>query len=106
MAAYGAYGFALETTNGHALPDLIPAGSDADSVAVSWAHGSSLVDAAEVRDDNYYRLAWRGGGLLEIDRAPAAVRMTLPEPVSAAAVVHPLLTMPLAFLAHWRGDVT
>jgi hypothetical protein len=106
MAVPGAYGFALQTRDGQPLPDLGSVPDDAVTVSVSWTLASSLSDVADVVENRRYRFGRRGGGILEVDRAPAAIRMGLPNATSAAAVVHPLLTTPLAFLAHWRGDLT
>jgi hypothetical protein len=102
----GAYGFRLVPTDPDLLlPDLVTQTESAPAVGLSWLHGSGRVDRETV-EDGAVLLIHRGGGCLHVTRDPPAIVAALPLPCSPAAIVHPLATMPLSFLAHWRGRAT
>jgi serine kinase of HPr protein (carbohydrate metabolism regulator) len=52
------------------------------------------------------RISHRRAGSITVRREPPEAVFVVPQPVSAAAIVHPAGTLPLSVLAHWRGDVT
>lgn len=102
----GAYGFRLVLTSAQAgLPDLGPVEESASEVALEHYHAALRVDVEE-RDETRIATGRRAGSLLEVRRDPAAIRIDMPEEVSAEALVHPLLTVPISILARWRGDLT
>lgn len=104
--AVGAYGFRLVPGRlNQPLPDLVRAPAEWQPVAVSWAHASALHDVEEVRSDRV-RLGARGKGVLTVDRVTSEMALSLPDLPTAESVVHPLSTLPLAFLAHWSGRAT
>lgn len=87
------------------LPALSGVDADAPAVRLDWAHGLALHDAREVGQD-IVRLSHRRGGSVTVRRDPPEAMFVLPQRLPAAAMVHPVGTLPLAILAHWRGDVT
>jgi hypothetical protein len=101
----GAYGFGLVARTPVELPDLVEQAADATSVAVDWSHGAALFDAFERGDDRFV-MAHRGAGLLDVVREPATIVCCLAQPITPAVFVHPIMTLPLSFLARWRGDAT
>jgi hypothetical protein len=101
----GAYGFRLLTAAGEPpLPHLLDVPADAPAVTLSWVHAPAAENELEV-DEQHVRMAHAGGGLLEVRRAEGTVRLELPQPATADAIVHPLMTAPLAIHARWRGNV-
>jgi hypothetical protein len=68
-------------------------------------YASLRVDVEE-RGDDRIATGRRESSLLEVKRDPAAIRIDMPDAVSAEALVHPLLTVPISILARWRGDLT
>jgi hypothetical protein len=102
----GAYGFRMVPAEpGLTLPHLARVDGDAVPVRMSWHHATALHDGREVGPDRV-RLSYRRGGSLVVRREPAEVEFHLPQAPTPAAMVHPLGTMPLSVLAHWRGDIT
>ena len=102
----GAYGFRLAATEpGVDLPHLSPVGADAEVVQISSRHAVALHDARDVGPDRVV-LSYRQGGAIVVRREPAEVELYLPQPLPPAALVHPIGTVPLSVLAHWRGSVT
>ncbi len=101
----GAYGFRLVPPGSLELPNLSEQRSDATGVAVDWACSSAIADTEEFDGDRYLK-AHRGGGLLDVRRAPAMIFYAVPHLTTPAAFVHPILARPMAFLARWRGNIT
>lgn len=101
----GAYGFRLVPADGGELPDLVEVSPGAEAVVLEWRHASALHDSEVVRDDGL-EMSLRQWGRMELTRMPPRVVCSLPEPATPAAVVHPLSTVPLAYLSHWRNRVT
>jgi hypothetical protein len=102
----GAYGFRMVVPEGQEpLPDLAGVAEDAPSVCLSWSQGVADEQAYEV-GPRRFRMSTPGGGSLEVDGEAGTISAVLPEPVSAAAMVHPLATMPMSFLARWHGAAT
>lgn len=101
----GAYGFGLVPTTALQLPDLPEQRSDATVVSVEWSCGAAVIDAYAVSEDRYL-MANRRAGLLMVTREPATVVCALAQAITPEAFVHPILTLPLSFLAHWRGNAT
>jgi hypothetical protein len=87
------------------LPDLTAVDRDAPLVRFRWKSASALEDAREVGPDTV-RVSNRRGGSVTVRREPPEAVFVLPQPVPPAAIVHPLGTLPLSVLAHWRGDIT
>jgi hypothetical protein len=87
------------------LPSLTHVARDAEVVRVSWRQATALQDAREIGPDRV-RLSYRQGGSLLVRREPAEVEFAVPQPMTPEMIVHPMATMPLSVLAHWRGDTT
>lgn len=77
----------------------------AEEVAVTWRRASSVTTAGELGKDRIV-LADRHGSALRMRREPADVVLDIPDAISARALVHPILAVPLSLLARWRGYVT
>ena len=103
----GAYGFRLAPARGAAdLPDLVAQPDEAPVVEIEWWEGQAQDDAFEVAAGRYV-MSNRGAVSLNVTQGePSSIRLGLPMPITPAAIVHPLLTFPLALLAHWRGCAT
>jgi hypothetical protein len=102
----GAYGFRLVPRAWEgSLPGLLPAEPAAPQVELEWRHASPLAEREQIDPDRIV-LSRPRLSLLDVRREPAAITLELPEPVTADAIVHPLLTPPIAILARWRGDLT
>jgi hypothetical protein len=102
----GAYGFRLVPSDPELrLPDLVQQAESAPPVRLDWRRGSGCVDRETV-DDGAFLMVHRRGGYLSVMRDPPTIVAALPLPSSAAAIVHPLATMPLSFIAHWHGCAT
>jgi hypothetical protein len=102
----GAYGFRLVPKDPEiALPHLAAVDSEAPEVRLEWVHGMSLKDTRDVGPDSVC-IAYRHGGSVTVRRDPPEAVFVLPQRPPVAAMVHPLGTMPLSVLGHWRGDVT
>jgi hypothetical protein len=78
---------------------------DAEEVVIELRRASSLRRAGELGQDRIL-LAERRGEALHVRRSPAEVVLDIPDEVSTAALVHPILAVPLSLLARWRGYVT
>jgi hypothetical protein len=87
------------------LPDLTVVDADAPVVRFRWRQGVAAEDAWDVGPDTV-RISHRRGGSLVVRREPPEAEFVLTQPLPIGAMVHPLGTMPLSVLAHWRGDVT
>lgn len=57
----------------------------------------------ELGADRARLTAAAAGGWIELDRLAQRTRFSMPEPVTAAALVHPYLTSTAAIAAHWLG---
>ena len=102
----GAYGFRLVPKDPEiTLPHLTDVDSDAAAVRLNWLHGTALHDVRDVGPD-VVRVAYRRGGSVTVRRDPPEADFVFPQRPPVAAMVHPVGTMPLSVLAHWRGDVT
>jgi hypothetical protein len=85
--------------------DLIELDPSLPEVVVSWRHASTVRDIEEV-DARRFKLGVRGAATFHVDRDPPTILFDLPEPPAPGALIHPLLTVGIAVLARWRGDVT
>lgn len=102
----GAYGFRLVLEGTPALfPDLVPVSDDAEAVEVTCRLGSATETLREVEDGRVTMMTRYGSSVL-VMRDPPAAHLLAPVALSAEALVHPMLTVPLSILARWRGDVT
>jgi hypothetical protein len=102
----GAYGFRLVAPGlENGLPGLIPVPDDAPTVSLDWRRASARVGEETVEADRVV-LARRRLNRMEVRRDPAEIILHLPEALDGEAIVHPLLTPPMAILARWRGDLT
>jgi hypothetical protein len=103
---HGAYGFRIVPIDrSAALPHLTRVDGDAPRVGFQWGYGVALHDAREVGPD-VVCLSGRRAGSITVRREPPRAAFVVPQPLPPAAIVHPLGTLPLSVLAHWRGDVT
>jgi hypothetical protein len=100
-AERGAYGLRLEqvddasATLGAALPEW-------PALRIERRLGR-LPDVAETVDDERARFRLRDGGAIEVARTAATATFTLPRPVGADELVHPLLAPAASAVAHWEG---
>lgn len=102
----GAYGFRLVSADPDlVLPDLAEQPASAPLVRIEWQHASAIYDLEQVNEEGAL-LSQRGAGLLAVGRDPMLIIGSLPEASSPEAIVHPLSTLPLSVLAHWRGHAT
>jgi hypothetical protein len=102
----GAYGFRLVYVDPEiTLPDLLELDGRADKVLLSASYAPAERDVYDVAEGRV-RLAARGRGSLDVTREPRSIVLKLQEPPSPEALVHPLVTAPLAILSRWRGDST
>jgi hypothetical protein len=102
----GAYGLRLAfPEEAEPCADLVPVDGSAPRVSVTWRHASPLADLELISDDRIV-LSSRARSGVVVTRRPPSVELHLSEPVGLAALVHPLLTVPLSIFARWRGDVT
>lgn len=101
----GAYGFRLVSGDVDlVLPRLIEVPAHAPEVTVRWRQGSSTANGDVVLEDRVIFAAHRLG-LLDIHLDPASILGVHPDAHSPDAIVHPMLTLPLAVLAHLRGAI-
>jgi hypothetical protein len=102
----GTYGFRL-IVNGSAaaLPGLLAAEPSDEAVEVTARLGSGRETRRDVEPSRVVMSTERAGAII-VKRDPASVELLLPYEATAAALVHPLLTIPLSILARWRGDIT
>jgi hypothetical protein len=102
----GAYGFRLVLVEPEAdLPDLVPVSGAEPLVPIVCRFAAAVEDVTEVQDGLVALMSRKGLGT-RVHREPRSIEIYSPVPTSAEALVHPLLTVPLAVLARWRGDVT
>jgi hypothetical protein len=102
----GAYGFRLRYLDSNeSLMDLLQLSDEVPEVLVSWRHACSTVDREEIAVDSV-RYGSRHGACLHVERSPPAIRFDLPTKPVPGSLIHPLLTVGIAVLARWRGDVT
>ncbi|CAN5879327.1 hypothetical protein BH20GEM1_BH20GEM1_09020 [soil metagenome] len=102
----GAYGFRLKYLHHEPMPDdLIELDRGLPEVVVGWRHASTVWDIEEVGEQRF-KFGVRGAATFHVDRDPPAILFDLPEAPPPGALIHPLLTVGIAVLARWRGDVT
>ena len=99
----GAYGFRIVASDsGVVLPGLVDVPADAAVAHVSWDVGPIPDDFVEI-DDERVDLSVPDIVAIGVERASGRVTIRLPDAPTPEAIVHPMLTTPLAFLARWRG---
>src|SRR3954447_16247498 len=99
----GAYGFRIVASDpGVALPGLAEVPAEAAVAHVSWESGPDEGELLDISDDAV-QLSVPGIVAISVERSSRAISIRLPEPPRPEAIVHPMLTTPLAFLARWRG---
>lgn len=103
--AAGAYGFRLLLDGAGDEDDLIAVGADAPAVRVTTHRASFAADREEVGAERVVFGAAGGSGFC-VDRDPASIDVFIPAELSRAALVHPILTVPISVLARWTGAVT
>jgi hypothetical protein len=102
----GAYGFRLVATDAAtALPDLISLPDGHDEVKITVRRASSVRTIGELGTERIH-LAEERAEAIQMRRSPAQVVLDLPGEISARALVHPLLALPLSLMARWHGHVT
>jgi hypothetical protein len=101
----GAYGFRLWCSQAGPLPNLVPVDASAPVVDVTWRLAST-VGNVEVVEEDRVAYGFPRSTTYYVERDPAAIRFDIPYEPSAAALVHPLLTIGVSVLARWRGDAT
>jgi hypothetical protein len=102
----GAYGFRLVSPlSDGPLPYLTDVPESAPEVELTWSQAMSLADAREVGPDRVV-LTYRRLGSMIVTRDPARVWFGVTQPVSPAAMVHPVSTMPLSVFSRWAGRMT
>jgi hypothetical protein len=87
------------------LEDLVELDSGAPTVDLALHH-ASMRETAEDVGESRVLVGMRGHNGMEVLRDPPRITLSFIEPVSAHALVHPVLTIPMSILARWRGDVT
>jgi hypothetical protein len=87
------------------LPDLIPLSDGHQEVAITVRRASSVKTVADLGTERIHLGEERGDGL-QMRRSPAEVILDIPDEISASALVHPTLALPLSLLARWHGHVT
>lgn len=87
------------------FPHLPAAEDGAENIEFSWRHASALYDAREVSSE-HMRMSYQRGGQMVATRDPASVVIEVPQPLSIAAIVHPIATLPLSVFARWHGHMT
>jgi hypothetical protein len=102
----GAYGFrlVLPLSDGP-LPDLGEVPEGAPEVQVTWSDAMALADRREVGPDRVV-LAYNRLGSMVVTREPARVWFGVTQPVTVAAIVHPISTLPLSIFSRWAGRMT
>lgn len=99
----GAYGFRIVPGGGTLdLPGLVPVPADAERVRVTWETAAVEEDVIDVTPD-HARLSVKGMVAIELTRSDPELHIRVPGALQPEAVVHPILTTPLAILARWRG---
>ena len=74
-------------------------------MSITVRRASALKTVGELGAERIH-LAESRGSALHMRRDPAEVVLDLPDEISARALVHPLLAVPLSLLARWHGHVT
>lgn len=97
----GAYGLRLRGVD-EARPLLVPAGADWPSLELVARVGPSS-DSPEHVSAERAELTTRTGARIVIERRRGRAVFTLPEPASAAALVHPYLAPAAAVVSRWLG---
>jgi hypothetical protein len=97
----GAYGLTLEGVEAAAAL-FVPAPAGWPRFRISSAIGDARPGGEHATDD-HARLLLRTGGEIEIDRAAAEVRFTLPRELEPHALVHPYLAPAAAIIGRWIG---
>ena len=97
----GAYGLALEGVD-TAASLFVTAPAEWPRFRITAAVGDAG-PGREYATDDHARLVLRTGGQIEIDRAAAEVRFTLPFELGPHALVHPYLAPAAALIARWLG---
>lgn len=101
----GAYGFRLILAGSEVvLPDLVGVSDETPAVEVDVRLASIVTSEQRVEADRVALLTRGGTGIL-VRRDPPEVAILAPLEITAEALVHPVLTIPLSILARWRGDV-
>jgi hypothetical protein len=98
----GAYGFRFE---GVGDADLVPLPDSAPAVRVTVERGSFGTLREEVSGDRVV-YAPTGESGFTVDREPPAIHLKLVNELPDGAIVHPILTVPVAALARWDGALT
>lgn len=99
----GAYGFRIVPADAALdLPGLVPVPANAERVRVTWESAPVEEDVLEVTGD-HARLSVKGMVAIELTERDPALHVRVPDALQPEAVVHPILTTPLAILARWRG---
>jgi hypothetical protein len=101
MDAHGAYGLRLEGL-GEAVSSLVPAQQSWPRFELSQRVGVEALDVQTVGPDQA-AIAPPSGGAIHIERDPGRATFVVPSPVSAQAIVHPLLAHVAAIAAWWAG---
>jgi hypothetical protein len=98
---FGAYGLRLRGVE-EARALLVPARKHWPALELVACVGPSPEEPEQVTDE-HAELTTRTGGRIAIDRGRRRAVFTLPEPVSAAALVHPYLAPAAAVVSRWLG---
>ena len=99
----GAYGFTLE---GVGDADLVPVQDGAPRVRVTVSRGTFGGTPREEVSGDRVVFAPTGESGFTVEREPPAIHLTLGDELPDGAVVHPILTVPVAALARWDGAQT
>lgn len=97
----GAYGMALPGLE-EVRELLVPALPDWPALEVVQEHGLATASEESV-GERHARLILRNGGEIEIDRAGPRALFRVPEPLSAAELLHPYLAPVASVVALWSG---
>lgn len=68
-----------------------------------WTDGAGAPRTDELTEDRARIATSTNGGWIDLDRHEQRTRFCMSEPLTAAALVHPLLTSTAAIAAHWFG---
>lgn len=102
----GAYGFRLVMAGVEGpAEDLVPVGDGAPDVHVRIHHASFVEDRDEA-SDGLVVFGYRGGSGFIVRRDPATVEVESATMLPPAALVHPVLTVPMSVFSRWSGAVT
>jgi hypothetical protein len=102
----GSYGFHLGFPEGTPpFVDLIAQAPDAPGIEISWRPGPPARDREDV-SPNEVALWNSAASGFTATRDPARIELMLYPPREDEALVHPVLTVPLAIMARWRGLLT